>query len=171
MEIPLFYVNQKHTSRDLYGAVNELNGTSLRVVDEYIGLARRADDTTLGVNVEPRLRRLMSEDYLPRSVKKVWNRCEERVFDVLKHELKLRRVSAKRVDMQLEEMLLQVDEFNSVYEALVFWRCAQERIYFLSTDRARERLGLIGLAAFNFAESRIIRHAARGVYLTRPEFN
>lgn len=171
MEVPVIYVNNNHTTKDLYGAVGELNESSMRVVDKYMGLVKEADDTTVGVNAEPWLQRLMSEDYLPFKIRRSWHRSEERVLNVLKHELKMQRVSTRRVDMQLEERLEQVEEFKTIYEALVFWGCAFERLNFLSTERARDRLGLISLAVYNFAESRIIRHAARGVYLTRPEFS
>lgn len=170
VEIPIIYVNNRHTTKDLYGAVGELNESSLRVLDKYMGLVKDADDTTLGYNAEPWLQRLISEDYLPANVRRSWLRSEERVLNVLIHELKMRRVSARRVDMQLEERLEQVDELKTIYQALEFLRCAYERISFLSTDRARQRLGLVSLAVYNFAESRIIHHATRGVYLTRPEF-
>lgn len=168
MAVPEFYLNGKHTSTEVYAAVYQLNQSSLRVSDRCVELVEDAENRWFGYEMSAGLRRVMSEDFLPRIVKKGWHRDENRVKELIRSDLRVATRPETIEDGALEK-LHRIDELRSKYEAMVFWRNAQARIKFLTSESAFDRLGLRGLALYNFVESRIIGNALNGVYLTKKE--
>lgn len=110
----------------------------------------------------------MSEDFLPRVVKRGWHRDENRVKELIRSDLRV-TTRPENIEEGAIERLHRIEELRSKYEAMVFWRNAQARIKFLGSEVGFDRLGLRGLALYNFVESRIIGNALKGIYLTKEE--
>lgn len=168
MAVPEFYLNGKHTTVEVYEAVNRLNQSSLQVSDRCVELVEDAENRWFGFDITSGLRRVMSEDFLSRVIKKGWHRDENRVKELIRSDLRV-TTRPENIEEGAIERLHRIEELRSKYEAMVFWRNAQARIKFLASEPAFDRLGLRGLALYNFVESRIIGNALNGVYLTKEE--
>ena len=168
MEIPIIYVNRKHHTGEIREANRRLLDTCVEVTERCVGEVRRVNSEWDPAFAVERMKQLCNPDVLPYRLKRKWSLDEQRTWFALRDELNLGTVPS-RVDRRIEEFLEPVGDFKSPFQVLSFWRYAQQRLEFLQGDRGIQTLGTVKSTALTFVESRVVRHALRGIYLTKSE--
>lgn len=164
---PIIYINEGCHTGQLQDASQELAHRTLQIIGrcvENIGLINRTTDPQV---LPLKLRSATSDAALSSKTQRVWTNDEKWVarLAVMAGILSY----PHRVDLRISEHLSPVSGFSTAAGAILFFSSEAERVRYLLSPQARQRLDSLKFSSFAYVESRVLRRAVfDGVYLTKP---